>query len=126
MHTSDCERCGAAWREVEAARTYLHDHIGDDVSLGSLARVVGLSPFHLAREFRREVGMPPHRYLTWLRMERARDLLERSNLPVTEICRIVGFGTLSHFGSTFRRHVGASPSEYRRRTRRSVIDRAAS
>ena len=99
---------------VEAARCYLHEHVSEQISLASLARLVGLSPFHLVRAFQREVGTPPHRYLVDLRMARAKELLGGSELAVTDVCRMVGFTTLSHFGSTFRRRVGMSPTGYRR------------
>ena len=105
---------GRAWREVERARRYLHDHLEQDVSIERLASLVGLSPFYLVRAFRDHVGMPPHRYLTHLRVTRACDLLRGTSLSITEICRMVGFTSLSHFGSTFRRHVGLAASDYRK------------
>jgi AraC-like DNA-binding protein len=102
------------WREIERARRYLHDHLDENVSVDRLAGLVGLSPFYLVRAFREQVGTPPYRYLTQLRIGRARELLDRTNLSVTEICRMVGFTSLSHFGSTFRRQVGMSASDYRK------------
>ena len=103
-----------SWREVEGARLYLHDHLDEDVTVERLANLVGLRSFYLVRAFREQVGTPPHRYLIQLRIARARELLDRTNLSVTEICRMVGFTSLSHFGSTFRRHVGMAASDYRR------------
>jgi AraC family transcriptional regulator len=105
---------GRSWREVERARRFLHDHPEEDVSLERLASLVGLSPFYLVRAFREQVGMPPHRYLTHLRIARACELLRATSLSITEICRMVGFTSLSHFGSTFRRHVGMAASDYRK------------
>jgi len=99
---------------VEAVRTYLHEHMAEPVTLATLSRVATLSPYYLIRVFKAHVGMPPHRYLTRLRVERARQLLEVSSLSVTQVAHRAGFGTVSHFSTVFRSHVGLSPTEYRR------------
>ena len=61
------------------------------------------------------VGMPPYRYLISLRIARAAHLLRESDLTVTQILHRVGFHSPSHFTTTFRRHMGMSPTDYRRR-----------
>ena len=60
-------------------------------------------------------GMPPYRYLISLRIQRAAQLLRESDLTVTQILHRVGFHSPSHFTTTFRRHMGLSPTDYRRR-----------
>jgi transcriptional regulator GlxA family with amidase domain len=105
-----------AIERVEAARQYLHAHAAEPVTLAALARVAALSPFYLVRVFKAHVGVPPYRYLTSLRVDRARMLLASSSLSVTQIAHRCGFGSASHFSTVFRSHVGLSPTEYRRRS----------
>lgn len=99
---------------VEEVRAYLEANITRDVDMVSVAREVALSPFYLTRIFTAQYGVPPYRYLIRLRIEYARELLRDSMLTVTQICHRVGFNSLSHFITTFRRHVGVSPTQYRR------------
>lgn len=98
---------------VSAARTYLDERYAQDVSLDEVARSVHVSPFHLHRLFRDEVGVPPHEYVTRLRIRRACELLA-SGASVTETATAVGFGSPGHFATVFRRRLGVSPSSYRR------------
>ena len=58
--------------------------------------------------------MPPYRYLIRLRIQYTSDLLQDSSLSVTQVCHRSGFNSLSHFITTFHRHTGMSPSQYRR------------
>jgi AraC-like DNA-binding protein len=81
----------------------------------TLASVAHVSPAHFSREFRATFGETPHRYLQRRRVERAMELLRETELPVTEICLDVGFGSLGTFSRTFRTIVGESPSNYRAR-----------
>lgn len=96
---------------VDAARALLETQYVAVLSIGSLARAVGMSSFHFARIFRELTGMPPHRYLLRVRMiEAARRL--RQGASVTETCFAVGFHELGHFSRYFRQWFGVSPSAY--------------
>ena len=99
---------------VEEVRAYLEANMARDVDMVSVARKVALSPFYLTRIFKAQYGVPPYRYLIRLRINYATDLLRDSVLTVTQICHRAGFNSLSHFITTFRRHVGMSPTQYRR------------
>jgi AraC family transcriptional regulator len=78
-----------------------------------LAAVVALSPYHFARAFKASTGMPPHRFVTQRRMDRAMGLLTTTRASVTEIAYAVGFGNVSHFRRLFRRHTGFLPGAVR-------------
>src|SRR5262249_1198951 len=93
---------------------YIEEHLADEISLSSLAQLVRLSPFHFSRAFKESFGMPPHRYLTRQRIERAKGLLAARNLSVTEIGLDVGFSGTSSFTPTFRKAPGKTPPESRR------------
>lgn len=80
--------------------------------LDELAAVAGLSKFHFLRCFSEAYGQTPASYLTHRRIERAQDLLRATNLTVTEVCGMVGYGSLGSFSSRFSELVGISPSAY--------------
>jgi AraC-like DNA-binding protein len=82
-------------------------------TLAELADLVGLAPTYLAGLFAREVGQPPHRYLNERRVERARQLLRATDLPVTAIAFEVGFGSGQHLARVYRQLTGASPRDHR-------------
>jgi AraC-like DNA-binding protein len=79
----------------------------------ALARAARLSPAHFSREFRREFGESPHRYLLTRRLERAAALLRTTDRSVTDICLTVGLRSLGSFTTSFGRAYGMTPTEYR-------------
>lgn len=100
-------------RSLETARDYLHAHFADDLTLGVLAEVAGLSPAHFCRAFKGEFGLPPHAYQTQVRIDRAKSLLARGGSP-SDVAFDMGFYGPSHFGWHFKRLVGVSPGAYAR------------
>ncbi len=102
-------------RKIYEVQVFLAQNLGDDVDLNAIAAHASLSPYYFTRQFTAMVGMPPYRYLISLRIARAADLLRGSDLSVTQILHRVGFHSPSHFTTTFRRHMGMSPTDYRRR-----------
>ncbi|WP_211258320.1 AraC family transcriptional regulator [Sphingomonas sanxanigenens] len=106
----------APWAErrcLELMRTRL----SEDIGLDELAAEVRLSPFHFARMFKQSLGLPPRAYLTRLRMEKACELLERTDLPVTHIALEVGYSSNQVLARVFLKHMHLSPSDYRRAVR---------
>src|SRR5215218_8795948 len=81
----------------------------------SLARAALMSPAHFSRQFRAAYGETPYGYLMTRRIERAKALLRRGDLTVTEVCMEVGCTSLGSFSSRFSELVGESPSAYRAR-----------
>ncbi len=84
-----------------------------------LASVSGVSQAHFARSFKDAFGLPPHRYLLTRRIERATALLRDTDLPITDIAFLTGWGSLGTFGRTFRDVTGESPGAHRERWRTS-------
>jgi AraC-like DNA-binding protein len=103
--------------ETLTALRRAHDLIDRDfaeaLDLDDLAREAGYAKYHFARTFAAAYGETPRAYLTRRRVERAKNLLRSANLSVTEICFLVGFGSLGSFSTLFRRLVGQSPTAYR-------------
>lgn len=106
-------RAGKERETVRTIRDYLHAHAEDAVSLGDLSRLVGWSPAYLNRVFRREVGLPPYRYLQRLRVERAAWRLA-AGAPIAETAYATGFADQSHLTRQFKRFVGVTPGQYRK------------
>jgi AraC family transcriptional regulator len=103
----------SGWQQKRVAQ-YIEQHLADEISLLSLAQLAELSPFHFARAFKQSFGVPPHRYLTRQRIERAKTLLGERRLSVTEIGLDVGFSETSSFTAAFRKVTGETPTAYRR------------
>lgn len=110
----------ASWTRLEdeirllRARAFIDRCFDRPLDLEAIARQAHFSRYHFLRAFRRAYAITPHQYLTQRRLDRARDLLEGSDLSVTEVCLAVGFQSLGSFSTLFRRHVGRSPADYRR------------
>ena len=80
----------------------------------ALARGVHMSAGHLSRQFKQTYGESPYSYLMTRRIERAKALLDRGDLSVTEVCFAVGCSSLGTFSTRFTELVGVPPSAYRR------------
>jgi len=102
---------GKEHRAVKLAREYIDDHYAEDISVKQLAHIANLSPFHLIRVFSNEVGIPPHAYLTQVRVRRAKALLARGR-PIAQVALETGFADQSHLNRHFKRIVGVTPGQY--------------
>jgi AraC-like DNA-binding protein len=98
-------------------RDLMRDCLSDELTLADLSVEADLSTWHFLRAFRAAFGETPHEFLTRMRIERAKELLTVSGRSVTDVCFDVGFTSLGSFSTLFRRHVGVSPAEFRRRIR---------
>ncbi|MFD0532106.1 helix-turn-helix transcriptional regulator [Kitasatospora arboriphila] len=87
----------------------------EPLDVPALARDALMSPGHFSRSFRAAYGETPYSYLMTRRIERAKALLRRGDLSVTEVCMAVGCTSLGSFSSRFTELVGESPSAYRAR-----------
>jgi AraC-like DNA-binding protein len=109
--------CGPAAREgdehaaVKRAQEYIDANFAASISLTQLGQLTNLSPYHLHRMFRQEIGMPPHAYQTQLRINRAKQLL-RQRQPLSSIAADTGFADQSHLTRHFHRLVGLPPGRF--------------
>jgi AraC family transcriptional regulator len=79
-----------------------------------MAAVVGLNPYHFARQFKAATGLPPHQYVIARRVERAKQLLQAgTGLPLAEVAADAGFSDQSQFSRHFKRLVGVTPGRFR-------------
>jgi AraC family transcriptional regulator len=101
-------------RRTRAAVRFIRDNHHLPLTLADMAAAADLSPFHFLRVFKAATGQTPGRFLTAVRVDRARRQLERGDLSVTEIAQICGFASPSRFAAAFREQTGRTPSQYRR------------
>lgn len=108
---------GQADRSVDLALDYIQSNLDADLSLSEIAAAANASP-HLSsfvRAFRHRCGQPPHQYIIEQRLERAKAMLQKSQVTVTEIALACGFSSLSHFSGAFKRRWGLSPTAFSRK-----------
>lgn len=109
------KRGGLADWQVKRVVTYMRSRMEEEIGLDELAALVHLSRFHFCTAFKKATGRNPHETLTMMRIARAKELLADPDMPVTEIGLCVGYQTPSSFAASFRKTVGMSPSDFRRR-----------
>ncbi|MEV4612473.1 helix-turn-helix transcriptional regulator [Kitasatospora sp. NPDC049258] len=100
---------------LRQARDRIDRDYAEPLDVPALARVALMSSGHFSRSFRAAFGETPYSYLMTRRIERAKALLRRGDLSVTEVCMAVGCTSLGSFSSRFTELVGESPSAYRAR-----------
>lgn len=96
---------------VQEVCSYIRNHFAENISLQELAQIAGLSPYHLARVFTEEVGIPPHEYQTQIRLNNALDLLSLKK-PIIEVAVETGFFDQSHFTRAFKKKFGTTPGKF--------------
>ncbi len=111
---SPTEPRGREQRAMRLTKAYLHENIGEDVTLSDLAAVTSLSKFHLLRQFTSSFGITPHEYQTSLRIALAKTFLRRGE-PLARIAAETGFSDQAHFTRTFKKLVGVTPGQYQTR-----------
>jgi transcriptional regulator GlxA family with amidase domain len=104
-------KAGTEQGPVRRALDHMRVNFATDLSIDELAACAGLSPFYFVRCFRKETGLPPHAYLTQLRLDHARCLLGHGKSPV-EAALAAGFYDQSHLNKHFKRTYGLTPGQY--------------
>ena len=99
---------------VETAKNYIMVNIDREICREDIAKSVYLNPDYLSRIFKKKEGTSIIDYLIRCRMDKARQLLEESDLTVSEVASSVGYSNFSHFSKLFKKRVGVNPDAYRR------------
>jgi len=99
---------------LRAVVDYVEGHLDAGPSLGRMAAVARLSPYHFSRQFKAATGLPPHQYVIMRRVERARQLLQAgTDLSLAEVALHAGFSDQSQFCHHFKRLAGVTPGLFR-------------
>jgi AraC family transcriptional regulator len=107
-------RGGLAPWQLQRARDFINANLAGDPSISQVADECGLSSSYFVRAFKRATGVPPHRWLTKQRVERAKELLREPGRGLSDIAQLCGFVDQSHFTRVFSRSEGYSPGRWRR------------
>jgi AraC family transcriptional regulator len=91
------------------------DTLPSDLTVQELARLTGYTAAQFLRRFKATFRMPPHRYILARRVERAKQLMQDTELTLTAIAQQLGFASHAHFSTAFKLRTGTTPSEFRRR-----------
>ena len=112
-------------RRIVLAKLFIDEHFADNIDLDAIAGEAAFSKFHFIRLFKMAYGKTPHQYLTLVRIEKAKLLLQSEN-SVTDVCFSVGFDGISSFTHLFKRFTQLTPSAYQQlqRQRRQQIAEA--
>jgi AraC family transcriptional regulator len=99
---------------LRAVVEYIEEHLDGGPTLAQMAAVVGLNPYHFARQFKAATGLPPHQYVILRRVERSKHLLQAgADLSLAEVALRAGFSDQSQFSRHFKRLVGVTPGQFR-------------
>lgn len=101
-------------KEMERAVHYFHENFPSEIDICSYAFGLHMSTCWFIRSFKRYVGVPPLKYLTSIRISKAKELLESTSCPVNEIGSIVGYDNPLYFSRIFKKQTGLSPATYRK------------
>ena len=104
------------------AQLWLQDHYPDNLHMQDLAEHFDMSIRSFNRRFKHATGKTPLKYLQEVRMGNARDLLQTSNLSISEIALQVGYQDLGHFSILFRKYFDATPMDYRSMVRAKLFN----
>ena len=114
------KRGGLASWQMRGITAHIEEHLGEQTSLLTLARLARLSLHHFCRAFKQSFGASPHQYLVRRRIERAKILLAERASSVTDVGFALGYSYTSSFSVAFRKATGQTPAEFRRNFARAV------
>lgn len=109
------------YKRLYKAKEFIDDSYCSPIDLVQISKEASISQFHFLRLFRRVYNKTPHKYLTEKRIDKAKQLLSKNELSVTDICFEIGFQSLGSFSTMFNKHVGYSPSEFRMISERKIF-----
>jgi AraC-like DNA-binding protein len=98
---------------IASVQHYIEQHFQEELTVERLAELLHISPSNFNRVFKKETGLTPVEYLIEVRIEKSKSLLRRKDIPIIEVAERCGFGSSSHFASSFKRLTKVTPSEYR-------------
>ena len=94
---------------------YMQDNFRSDLSMSQLSEIIGVTPQHFCRVFRKTMNVRPNEFLTQIRLDEARRLLAVREVSVSEAAERSGFRNAGYFSTVFRKHEGMSPAQYKSR-----------
>lgn len=102
---------------IQEAKEFIAKNFNREIGLNELSERFFINPYYFSQLFKKKTGETYQNYLIGLRVERAKKLLEETDLKIYEVCELVGYSDANHFNKVFERTTGMKPSEYRKRKR---------
>jgi len=103
------------YKKICSGRDYLQEHFSDSFNLSEVAKYSCMSQYHFSRIFTNVFGESPNTFVARLRIEKAKNMLITEKFSIGEICERVGYTSIGSFSSLFKKQVGMSPTQYRRK-----------
>ena len=97
---------------------FMQDNFRSDISMTQLSGIIGVTPQHFCRVFRKTMNVRPNEFLTQIRLDEAKRLLTDKNISVSAAAEKSGFRNAGYFSTVFRKHEGISPAQYKKRCSR--------
>ncbi len=114
IEAAAARRTNETTRPIRIAKQYIQKHFNEPITLEDVCAAIGFSASYFSLIFKKETGEGFAKYLTRLRIEHAKALLQETNYSVSEICARVGYSDLKHFTGTFKKTTNLSPGQYRK------------
>ncbi len=114
LHLLKTEPSKPADADIEYCKQYFHEHISEKISVGHMAKILGLTHNGLIWKFRRTENMTPSEYLSSIRLQLGKDLLTSTSLRIGEIADSCGFSSAYYFSTSFGKKYGISPTAWRK------------
>ncbi|MFQ4144587.1 AraC family transcriptional regulator [Chlorogloeopsis sp. ULAP02] len=102
---------GLSTLKLQQVKEYINEHLEQDVKLSEIAAIAQMSQYHFLRLFKQSMGVTPHQYILQCRIDKAKYLLQHSELSIADIAVRVGFCDQSHLTRYFKRIVGVTPKQ---------------
>ena len=99
------------YKRIVQAKLFIDNHYAEKIDLDNISDEAYFSKFHFIRLFKKIYGKSPHQYLTYVRVEKAKDLL-KTKASIADTCYSVGFESISSFTGLFKRYAHMTPSQY--------------
>lgn len=103
---------GLPWVKLTLVTDYINAHLHEELKLTDIAAIAQISPYHFLRLFKQSMGVTPHQYILHSRIDRAKYLLQSSDLSIADIALRVGFCDQSHLTRCFKRILGLTPKQF--------------
>lgn len=99
---------------IRKAKAYMAEHFSENITLDTVANFVGWNAAYLSMQFKKSAGIGFSEYLTFLRIEKAKQMIKETDTPITQIAEAVGYFDYRYFSRIFKKNIGLKPSEYRK------------
>lgn len=102
---------------IAEIKEYVKEHYNDQISLAELSERFFINPYYLSQLFKQKTGDTYLNFLAQIRINKSKELLEKTDMKVYEICQMVGYSDTQHFARLFEKLAGCKPSEYRKKSK---------